>query len=45
MSRFHRGKGLFRYKLFEDGRSNDAVFIRWTQAPMYKALARYRRER
>ncbi|WOH48818.1 hypothetical protein [Bradyrhizobium sp. sBnM-33] len=41
MRRFHRGGGLFRYKLFEDGRSNDAVFVRWTQAPMYKALARY----
>jgi hypothetical protein len=45
MGRFYRGEGLFRYKLFRDGRTNDTVFIRWTQAPMYKALARYRPER
>jgi hypothetical protein len=38
---FYKGNGLFRYKLFEDGRSNDAVFIRWTQAPMYKAMSLY----
>ena len=38
---FYMGDGLFRYKLFEDRRSNDAVFIRWTQAPMYKALCSY----
>ncbi|MCZ8106034.1 MAG: hypothetical protein O9972_50145 [Burkholderiales bacterium] len=45
IERFYRGDGLFRYKLFRDGRTNDTVFIRWTQAPMYKALARYRRQR
>lgn len=44
INEFHRGDGLFRYKLFENGRSNDAVFIRWTQAPMYVALSRYRKE-
>lgn len=38
---FYAGDGKFRYKAFEDGRRNDAVFIRWTQAPMYKALAIY----
>ncbi len=41
LSIFYRGEGRFRYKAFADGRSNDAVFIRWTQAPMYKALAKY----
>lgn len=38
---FYMGHGLFRYKLFKDGKSNDAIFIRWTQAPMYKALSAY----
>lgn len=41
LSIFYIGKGQFRYKAFEDGRRNEAVFIRWTQAPMYKALAKY----
>lgn len=45
IERFYGGEGLFRYKLFRDGKTNDTVFIRWTQAPMYKALARYRRDR
>ncbi|WP_100959027.1 hypothetical protein [Bosea sp. FBZP-16] len=38
---FYIGDGQFRYKLFADGRKNDSVFIRWTQAPMYKALTRF----
>jgi hypothetical protein len=41
LSIFYLGDGKFAYKAFHDGRRNDAVFIRWTQAPMYKALARY----
>ncbi|KUL94107.1 hypothetical protein DK26_20665 [Bosea sp. WAO] len=41
MDRFYAGDGKFRYKAFENGDSNNAVFIRWTQAPMYKAMVRY----
>ncbi|MEM7302337.1 MAG: prenyltransferase/squalene oxidase repeat-containing protein [Pseudomonadota bacterium] len=42
LDKFYMGDGRFRYKVFEDGRSNDSVFIRWTQAPMYKALSKFR---
>ncbi|MCS3450192.1 MULTISPECIES: hypothetical protein [Bradyrhizobium] len=41
MDRFYAGDGKFRYKAFENGNNNDAVFIRWTQAPMYKATSKY----
>lgn len=44
LDRFYIGGGVFRYKAFENGNGNDAVFIRWTQAPMYKALRRYAAE-
>ena len=39
---FYRGGGRFAYKVYADGAPNDADFIRWTQAPMYKAFARLR---
>lgn len=41
MDRFYAGEGKFRYKAFENGNNNDAIFIRWTQAPMYKAISKY----
>lgn len=43
MDRFYAWGGKFRYKAFENGDSNNAVFICWTQAPMYKAIVRYLR--
>jgi hypothetical protein len=43
LSVFYVGEGKFRYKALGGGRYNDAVFIRWTQAPMYKALTKYLR--
>lgn len=41
LDRFYLGDGMFRYKLNADGRTNDAVFIRWTQAPMYKSFRKF----
>lgn len=38
---FYLGDGRFAFKLFESGQLNEAVFIRWSQAPMYRALAAY----
>ncbi len=38
---FYLGEGRFAYKLFENNQRNLTVFIRWSQAPMYKALSKY----
>jgi hypothetical protein len=42
MRELYRGDGLFCYKRFADGTTHKANFIRWTQAPMYRAFAIYR---
>jgi hypothetical protein len=41
LENLYLGEGLFCYKHFADGTNHPANFIRWTQAPMYKALAVY----
>jgi hypothetical protein len=41
MRELYRGDGLFCYKRFADGSKHKANFIRWTQAPMYRAFAIY----
>lgn len=38
------GHDEFHYKLFENGRVNPTVFIRWGQAWMFKALSGFSRE-
>ncbi len=43
VERFYAGDGKFRYKAFNNGDNNSSVFIRWTQAPMYKAMSKYLR--
>ncbi len=35
---FYLGEGRFAYKLFANGRRNETAFIRWTEAPFYRAL-------
>ncbi len=41
LEKFYAGHGKFNFKLLESGDVNEAVFIRWTQAPFYKALRMY----
>lgn len=43
LDRFYLGQGMFRYKAFAQGGGNDAVFIRWSQAPMFRALGKFLR--
>lgn len=38
MDKMFNGKDEFFYKFFENGRVNKAVFLRWNQAWMYRAL-------
>jgi hypothetical protein len=41
LEKFDAGGGRFHFKVMESGRVNRSVFIRWTQAPFYKALRLY----
>jgi hypothetical protein len=41
LDRFHLGGGRFAYKIFANGRSNKAEFIRWTEAPFYRSFAMF----
>jgi hypothetical protein len=38
LANLYDGEGRFHFKLLADGRRNSSVFIRWTQAPIYRAL-------
>lgn len=38
LKNLYDGNGQFFFKLFESGKINRSVFIRWTQAPFYRAL-------
>jgi hypothetical protein len=41
LNRMFDGRNAFYYKLFEDGRVNQTIFLRWGQAWMYKALSMF----
>lgn len=38
---FYLGEGRFAFKAHSNGTLNSSTFIRWSQAPIYSALARY----